>query len=157
MSKRIRFIYLSLIVPLLFVLRLYQIYMNLGINPVIVDFLREKNFLWIVLALTVYPVVDLCIRTFHELKEHPYIAWDKCFILVAAVIADIQVLILLDQGHINQTNPVIELKHVSAVPIDKDNISVSSLDLFVCSGKDFRCFSLTLLSADQLNHWQLPP
>lgn len=104
MTKRIQFIYLSLIVPLLFALRLYQIYMNLGINPVIVDFLREKNFLWIVLALTVYPIVSLCIKTVRELKEHRHIAWDKCFILAAAAIADIQVVVLLNQGLINQTN-----------------------------------------------------
>ena len=104
MAKRIRLIYLSLIIPLLFVLRLYQIYMNLGINPVIVDFLREKNFLWIVLALTIYPVASLCIRTIRELKKHRYITWDKCFILVAAVIADIQLLVLLKKGLINQTN-----------------------------------------------------
>ena len=138
MVKRIRFIYLSLIVPLLFVLRLYQIYMNLGINPVIMDFLREKNFLWVVLALTVYPVVDLCIRTVHKLKESHHIAWDKCIILVAAVIADIQLCVLLNQGLINQTNAqyflAYQLIGLCAYYIGKYQKDVLSAFLYIMVG-----------------------
>lgn len=104
MIRRIRLIYLSLIIPFVFVLRLYQIYMNVGLNPFIVDFLREKNLLWIVLLLTIYPVADLVVRTIRELRVNRRLQWDRCFLLIAALIADIQVIVLLSKSLINPIN-----------------------------------------------------
>lgn len=108
MSYKIRNMYLIMIIPLIFLLRLYQIYMNMGVEPHVINALREPNFLWITAALTAYPVCDLAGRIIQELRSDrgrkAQIPWYYWFLLVSTAIADVQAVIVAEKGIVDPLN-----------------------------------------------------